>query len=64
LRTGAPQFPHWRKAHASAEQRAREMLGEAAFESAWREGVRVGPRQAVASALEFLSRQQQAAGSG
>jgi non-specific serine/threonine protein kinase len=63
LRTGAPQFAQWREPHAAAEQRAREVLGEAAFDSAWRDGIRVGPRQASTAALEFLHRQRAAASS-
>ena len=58
LRTGAPQFAHWREAHAKAVQKARAILDEAAFEDSWREGLRVGPRQAAATAVDFLDRQQ------
>jgi hypothetical protein len=62
LRTGAPQFAHWQSAHATAERRARDLLDDAAFESAWQEGVRVGPRGATGAALEYLERQRTATG--
>jgi predicted ATPase len=62
LRTGAPQFAHWQSAHATAERRARDLLDGAAFESAWQEGVRVGPRGATGAALEYLERRRTATG--
>jgi len=62
LRTGAPQFAHWQSAHAAAKRQARALLDGAAFESAWQEGVRVGPRGATGAALEYLDRQRAAAG--
>jgi predicted ATPase/DNA-binding winged helix-turn-helix (wHTH) protein len=58
LRTGAPQFVHWQNAHATAKRQARNLLEGAAFESAWREGVRVGPRGATGTALEYLDQQR------
>jgi hypothetical protein len=61
LRTGAPQFAHWQSAHATAKRQARDLLDAAAFESAWQEGIRIGPRGATRTALEYLDRQREAA---